>query len=991
MCQLPAIKRHAGISLLTSVILALALALRAAAQTPKDEIASEISAGHKERDSGRAKEALVHYEDAQKIAAAAGQQKDEGNAWMLIAATHEEMALPGKTGEQPPDRDQQLQSALTAYRSALKLQTDPAGEALARNNLGFVYVHLKDRRSAVEELRQIPFNKLSAASSRAFYRTNLANVELDNDAKSAFADYQFAVRAAPDYSRASSGAFRAIQAAGLGSQEAANILNVLLQSYLTTQTVQLALNFLETPGPPPKGEQVLDCLVRAWAVSPPALQLGTKQAKGDIGRLAGIQKAYADHPASTNRVTAHLASELLSILTEVWTVPVSDGEAEDRLKYWSGRVHMRSELGQLLNGTATALANPERSEESSRDANSQEAELGRYMEASQALARYITAWYLNRSDTDAAVSAAALIRERPPLDPDQRLSRQLSGYYVGKAGWQILSTILRDSDPGRRNLELTVGDLQNIALLHTYLAMGDREEAELERALQAVHRYEKPQKKHAWKGEEARAEPAPDLYRSLAVGFQKAKPKLSAELFLKAAGQFELLAREEDAVKAARSALETDESLGSVARFVPVYAGSKRLLLILPDEMASQAEKLHAEFATDHTALNIEPTAEKNVFQVRLKSELKAGQIPALVRSGDTAALTTVLPSGRAQRDFGIHPANEGDRFVSGTVKPSTGRVLVQVFPRGAKPGPDDYTQGGTGLIDSFNSMFFVPLPHPLRIGDEIKATAVPRGESAEKPVQLRKKVGFAILSRYNAYLDLGALLSTGPATVRTQTDVRGEFEVALKMWTPDAAWPFWATFRGVRRRHVHTAHWALREFGELSKSSAVYSPGPAVNGTVLHVRMDAEAGLYAPVLTDALTFRMGDRFFTPFAAPIGALRVQVNDAREIHYYPEFGMRLGIFRTPATLRVVQPEPYLRIDAVFGKGDSYRGPINDPTGLQAQNELQIRGESRIPMTPFIAGFSKTVGPWPRDLKVYTGFRFDLISLAKLFRGPAPRPF
>jgi hypothetical protein len=606
------------------------------------------------------------------------------------------------------------------------------------------------------------------------------------------------------------------------------------------------------------------------------------------------------------------------------------------------------------------------------------------------MARYATAWFLNPADTDAALSVSVLIydhiNDAQPFDQDGTLANRLSGYYIAQSAKDILQSVFLDADPGRRNVQLSDGDLLNIALMHSFLASPSREKEELKRSLKAMRKYR-----------EHNGAPNPDLYLSLASEIEGFDGPSAASLYMTAAAQLDQAIRPEEAEKVAEAALTADPKLRSESRLFPVYGGVKRVFAALSERDSASARSIVVQLNAQPVSAVIEPVGPNGLFEALLTEKLPASASGVLqIITGVTLqeiAKTQVLTFGHAGRSTvggaGIGRPLDGDRFVSGPVSEDVQQVVLKVYGHAGAEDPDSYVQSALGFIDPVNARYFAPLQNQLKLGEVVLPQTTPFHETlSREPAHVDEP---SILESYSAFLDLGSLLTTGPSTARSRFAASFSLEFSLKRWVPDAAWPIGGVWKQLRWKHRHHVGWSLRAVEALGNSTIVDSSSPSAKGVSIANQSDIEFGFYAPILGNDLTFSYHDRLFTPFAAPVVMGRLQTEGPHVGEVFPEIGIRLGIFRSPVTLRSIQPEPYFRLDAIYGKGDSYRGFLHSPDTLQPQNQLQIKGESRLFSTPLVAGFEKTLGPWPRDLRVYVAFRLDLISIAKLVRGPSPRQF
>ena len=536
-------------------------------------------------------------------------------------------------------------------------------------------------------------------------------------------------------------------------------------------------------------------------------------------------------------------------------------------------------------------------------------------------------------------------------------------------------------------IELSNGDLHNIALMHTFLAVKPREQEELRHAYATVQAYEK----HT-------PAPAPDLYEALGTALTRFDGKKAAELLLTAAAQFDATDQQEAAGKAFESALKANPLLASTPRILGIYGGSTHFLALLPDRSTPPSTQVSLridskDIRPKEIEATINPAGAKGLYRVTFAEKAASGTIVLQIARGNGAGYSlseSVSAPTPAATKVEINEPLAGDRFLSGEAPPNTQRVTVRVYADArAMQEKDKYVQSATGIIDPASSLFFAPMQSQLRSQQQVTVESVSmegkRAPDASRPVE-----DPSILQDYTLFLDIGERIATGPATVRSRPTFALQLEIPLISWVPDSAWPFRGAVGQLKQKRLRDPHWSLRWFEDGGVSSTTYSSSPAARGISINTQQRVDFGFYAPLLSNNFTMAFHDRYYSLFVAPLAAGRLTA-DANHINAYPELGGRIGILRAPLTLRAIQPQPFVKVDVLWGKGDSYRGFLHVANSLQAQNELQIKGETRLFMTPLVAGFTKTVGPWPRDLSAYLSFRFDLISLYKVFRGPTQRTF
>jgi hypothetical protein len=278
----------------------------------------------------------------------------------------------------------------------------------------------------------------------------------------------------------------------------------------------------------------------------------------------------------------------------------------------------------------------------------------------------------------------------------------------------------------------------------------------------------------------------------------------------------------------------------------------------------------------------------------------------------------------------------------------------------------------------------------PLHSYQHVVAHVVPL--SGESPRDTHADVNIIpTLSRFGLYVMGGGLVTRSGDSVGSRFGWRIFGEYSARSWVQEAAWPISGVLTQVAHAQFHSFRWGLRLFGSFGSTTLVSAAGQSDRKVRIDYVRESDLGAYAPLLFNNLTWRYWNHAYVPFLSPLVAARSRLYSDAEKNTFIEYGFRCGVLRSPMTLRHVEPELGSHFDLIRQNSDSYRYLPDQPSVRRPQYQWQLRAEVPIYPTPFLVGFTKTMGPWPRDFRLFMGMKLDVLSLARLFKGPVPRTF
>ena len=360
------------------------------------------------------------------------------------------------------------------------------------------------------------------------------------------------------------------------------------------------------------------------------------------------------------------------------------------------------------------------------------------------------------------------------------------------------------------------------------------------------------------------------------------------------------------------------------------------------------------------------------------------------------AIMHSIGVSGPRQPDpeVKIERPVDGDRFASGAIPDNTLRIILRVYETAPHVRPDRYLQATLGFVDPTQSRFFGTFQQPLRSGQVVACERILLDDTtlpcAPADVHLLHPGLQGFLSQYQAYLTAGTGFWHSPSGWGAEAfyHLAWEFTGLSRPLTDSSA----AETGSPLPRLSGRPKALIRSFYDFRRDSVPGTVSRSGGQDLVERRMFAwSGGYYVPIVWDQVFLNSARYRYQPFAAPLLKVGLEsISDtSRGATLTWAVGYRYGIMRNPLTLRAVNPQVWSFVEFLYGTGLTFRQGLGNP-GLQLPRQAQIRGEFGLPHTPIMTGFSKTLGPGPRNLQVYVGVKLDLLSLFNVF-SPFSRGF
>ncbi len=360
------------------------------AQAPAEgPTAAAQDLARKAKSRGDYKSAAEGFEKVRKSALASDDKKSAAQAAIDYAQSLERWV------NTDPTQQNRLAEAAQSYQSAIQLG-DADQQAYARNGLGVVLLRQGKAVESLAAFRGIDMDGIAPTARFAYLYNYGRALERNDELQTAYAQYRRALELQPRFEPAIEGAFR-----------------VLRQS--PRPNIKEAVGFgqqLVVRGSGAFTARQIHTLLKAWNAAPDASELLTVLVQYYISASVDpvqFQEVELGDLRSLGATTPALRSPIDEILTAyVGNFPPSfhHGPARNIFRSWAYPPEHAALFSALLKSVGAYYDQRETPE--------------------KALPRFSAAWMLNPSDSEAAVYAAAIVRDHAKaLDPQGQLFNQL--------------------------------------------------------------------------------------------------------------------------------------------------------------------------------------------------------------------------------------------------------------------------------------------------------------------------------------------------------------------------------------------------------------------------------------------------------------------------------------------------------------------------------------------------------------------------------------
>ncbi|HET8922566.1 MAG TPA: hypothetical protein VFN26_06170 [Candidatus Acidoferrum sp.] len=484
---------------------------QAPAEKPTASAAQELARKAKSR--GDYKSAVESFGEVRKSALASDDKKSAAQAAIDFAQSVERWASAD------PSQQSRLAEAAESYQNAIQLG-DADQQASARNGLGVVLLRQGKTVESLAAFRAIDMDKVAPPARFAYFYNYGRALEKNADFHTAYEQYRRALELQPRFEPAIESAFRVLRRSSPPNvKEAVGLGRQLIEHGSGAFTAGQIHNLLKEWSTAPDAIEVLAVLLQYYTSASLDPAQFEKFEWGDLRNLAAATPAL-NRPIDEIR-TAYFGN---------FSSSFHHGPARDTFRSWAYPREHAALFSALLKKVGAYYDEHEAPE--------------------KALPRFAAAWMLNPFDSEAAVYAAAIIRDHSKtLDPKGQLFNEL------------LQTLFKQK--GEAYFE---NDWPNILRFHVVLGtIFEREKIwgsshdprsaifQWENALQAENQVRQIDRSFS---------PSPGIHRSLALAYENTSRAADAwDQYVLAAQGF----IESGNPDSAASALERAESL-SVAK-----------------------------------------------------------------------------------------------------------------------------------------------------------------------------------------------------------------------------------------------------------------------------------------------------------------------------------------------------------------------------------------------------------------------------------------
>lgn len=330
------------------------------------------------------------------------------------------------------------------------------------------------------------------------------------------------------------------------------------------------------------------------------------------------------------------------------------------------------------------------------------------------------------------------------------------------------------------------------------------------------------------------------------------------------------------------------------------------------------------------------------------------------------------------------HPENSlaGDRFISRHLErnQNISRVQVLVFPN---PASQNWVQATAAVVDADSQSFFGVFDRPLARGQSLQIRPTTPGAVVvgEKRESVRPSLFQDAIPNLTASLGLLHGHAGSGSVESFWTDLQADG--AFRSWHPSMASPDRRWFEMLERPSFHGANFMLRYTASYRLEELPVSAGPSGTGTERRAHT-LEATVYAPIFAEDLAWRVYHSRYLLYVAPLVHAGWQTFSGGDSARFLNQGLRIGWMRSPLTLRAAPTEFRSYLEVTHGTGMALRqlsGAFTEPQ----QTRFALR--AFLFASPLVLGLDKTIGPGPRDYRLYLGLQLNLASSRRLLD---PRP-
>ena len=361
----------------------------AQAPAPKPTGSATQELARKAKSRGDYQSATEGFGEVRKRALAADDKKAAAQAGIDYAQSVERWASAD------PTQRSRLAEAVESYQNAIQLG-DVDQQAYARNGLGVVLLRQGKTVESLAAFREIDMDRIAPPARFAYVYNYGRALEKNDDLQTAYVQYRRALELQPKFEPAIESAFRVLR-----HSSPPNI----------REAVGLGRQLVERGSAAFTAGQI-HALLKAWSTAPDAFELLTVLVQYYVSASvdpAQFEKFESKELRSLGAATPALNRPIDEIHTAYFGNFPSDfhhGPARDIFRSWAyPREHaaLFSALLKKVGGYYDQRESPEK-----------------------ALPRFSAAWMLNPADSEAAVYAAAIVRDHAKtLDPQGQLFNQL--------------------------------------------------------------------------------------------------------------------------------------------------------------------------------------------------------------------------------------------------------------------------------------------------------------------------------------------------------------------------------------------------------------------------------------------------------------------------------------------------------------------------------------------------------------------------------------
>jgi tetratricopeptide (TPR) repeat protein len=363
--------------------------LWAQAPAPKPTASAAQDLARKAKSRGDYKSAAEGFGEVRKSALASDDKTSAAQAAIDYAQSVEHWASAD------PTQQNRLAEAVESYQNAIQLG-DAGQQAYARNGLGVLLLRQGKTVESLAAFREIDMDRIAPPARFAYVYNYGRALEKSQDLQSAYVQYRRALELQPRFEPAIESAFRVLR-----QSSPPNIRGA----------VGLGRQLVERGAAAFTAGQI-HALLKAWSTAPDAIELLTVLVQYYVS--ASVDPAHFEKFESGDLRSLGAATPALKRpIDEIHTAYFGDfppsfyhGAARDIFRSWAYPREHAALFSALLKKVGAYYDQREAPE--------------------KALPRFSAAWMLNPADSEAAVYAAAVIRDHAKtLDPQGQLFKQL--------------------------------------------------------------------------------------------------------------------------------------------------------------------------------------------------------------------------------------------------------------------------------------------------------------------------------------------------------------------------------------------------------------------------------------------------------------------------------------------------------------------------------------------------------------------------------------